>query len=208
VEDPYALDPRDIRVHRDQQLGKGNYGVVFRGAAPTSAGAPAAQAQAQAQGEGGRRPRAMTIWLEDGETLPPAMADAGAGADTDADAGTGAGLASLERDVAIKMLPQDRAVEERERQDFWEEVKFMRRLQCFGGHANIVEFVGYVVGEEMMLLLEYVPAPNFWLWHAMGGQQRRCDRSPSRWHGEPHVCALGHRGSVRRSGDQTHKART
>ena len=59
--------------------------------------------------------------------------------------------------VAIKMLPQDRTVEDRERQDFWEEVKFLRHLQCIGGHDNIIKFVGYVAGEEMMLLLEFAP---------------------------------------------------
>ena len=53
------------------------------------------------------------------------------------------------------MLPQDRDIEEREKQDFWEEVKFLRRLQSLGGHANIVRFVGYVDAEEMMLLLEF-----------------------------------------------------
>ena len=31
-------------------------------------------------------------------------------------------------DVAIKMLPQDRDVDDRERQDFWEEIKFLRHL--------------------------------------------------------------------------------
>ena len=55
------------------------------------------------------------------------------------------------------MLPQDRDVDDRERQDFWEEIKFLRHLQCSGGHENIVEFIGYVAGEEMMLLLEFAP---------------------------------------------------
>ena len=62
VEDTYGLDPVRIRVDKEQQLGKGNYGVVYRG------------------------------------TLAAGLDD------------TAAAL-----DVAVKMLPQDRDVEERER---------------------------------------------------------------------------------------------
>ena len=96
----HALDACTIRVDQGTMLGKGHYGVVFRG---TLAG--------------------------------------------------GAGT----RDVAVKMLPQDRAVEEAERQDFWEEVKFLRTLQLKGGHPHIIDFVGYVAGDSMMLVLAFAP---------------------------------------------------
>ena len=104
MEDTYGLDPARIRVDKEQQLGKGNYGVVYRG------------------------------------TLATGLNDTAAAID-----------------VAVKMLPQDRVVEERERQDFWEEATFLRHLECLGGHANVVEFIGYVAGEELMLLLEFAP---------------------------------------------------
>ena len=118
--DPYGLDPRLIRVDKKHQLGKGNYGEVFRGTVLIDGGQDGAL----------NKPAAYYEYQD---------------------------AASTAIDVAIKMLPQDRPVEERERQDFWEEVKFLRHLQCIGGHDNIIKFVGYVAGEEMMLLLEFAP---------------------------------------------------
>jgi len=42
-------------------------------------------------------------------------------------------------------------------QDFWEEVKFLRTLQLKGGHPHIVDFIGYVAGDSMMLVLAFAP---------------------------------------------------
>ena len=57
--------------------------------------------------------------------------------------------------VAVKMLPEDRPVEQAERQEFWEEIKFLRELQVRGGHANVIGFVGYVVADAMFMVTEF-----------------------------------------------------
>ena len=53
------------------------------------------------------------------------------------------------------MLPEDRPVEQAERQEFWEEIKFLRELQLFGSHTNIIGFVGYVVANTMLMVTEF-----------------------------------------------------
>ena len=136
TEDPYGLDARLIRVDQNQQLGKGNYGVVYRGTMECGGSA------ASTVGTSGNQYELQ-------------------------------GAPSTIVDVAIKMLPQDRAVHERERQDFWEEIKFLRQLQCLGGHENVIEFTGYVAGEEMMLLLEFAPGGS------LLGYLRKRDRGDS-----------------------------
>ena len=118
AEDAFALDARKVHVDKGAALGKGHYGVVFRGRLEGTARVAGTPRAAASPGETTRG-----------------------------------------RHVAVKMLPQDRVLAERERQDFWEEVKFLRHLQCLGKHANIVQFLGYVFGTaaEMMLVLEFAP---------------------------------------------------
>ena len=53
------------------------------------------------------------------------------------------------------MLPEDRPVEQAERQEFWEEIKFLRELQLRGSHVNIIGFVGYVVASTMFMITEF-----------------------------------------------------
>ena len=57
--------------------------------------------------------------------------------------------------VAVKMLPEDRPVEQAERQEFWEEIKFLRELELRGGHTNIIGFIGYVVANAMFMVTEF-----------------------------------------------------
>jgi len=45
--------------------------------------------------------------------------------------------------VAVKMLPEDRPVEQAERQEFWEEIKFLRELQ--------VHTTAHAVGGSLLL---------------------------------------------------------
>ena len=111
----YKLDVKTVQVDKDSELGKGQYGVVFRGTVPATAATNSAGERA--------------------------------------------------RDVAVKMLPQDRTVHDGEPQSFWDEIKFLRTLQLLGGDDNVVDFVGYVAGEGaangMMLVLEFAANGKF-----------------------------------------------
>lgn len=104
------------------ELGRGNYGVVLKGALTVALnGAPSPAATFQSQGPG--------------KPLP----------------------------VAIKTLPDDKADVQPARDDLWEEIKIMCKVQSEGGHANVVRFNGYAGrpeasargGGAMLLVLEF-----------------------------------------------------
>lgn len=115
------LSAGDIRVGATV-LGRGNYGVVFKGLlAVTGDGAPA----------------------------PSAIYSQGAGTEEVA--------------VAIKTLPDDKADVQAARDDLWEEIKIMCKVQSKGGDPNVVRFHGYAGRPEdearaegpMLLVLEF-----------------------------------------------------
>ena len=65
--------------------------------------------------------------------------------------------------VAIKTLPDDKAKEQPARDDLWEEIKIMCKIQSKGGDPNVVRFHGYAGRPEvsargddpMLLALEF-----------------------------------------------------
>lgn len=72
-------------------------------------------------------------------------------------AGSKDGRANIE--VAVKMLPHDRRVSADEKQDLWEEIKFLRHISMvLGGHPHVIQMYGYTTdtgSSPMMLVLEF-----------------------------------------------------
>jgi len=106
---------QDIQIG-DTELGRGHYGVVFKGALAVA---------------------------RDGAPAPNVIYSRGAG---------------REVSVAIKTLPDDKADERSVRDDLWEEIKIMCKIQSKGGDPNVVRFHGYAGRPEatgpLLLVLE------------------------------------------------------
>ena len=118
--DPFKLSPSVVVVDTAKPLGEGKFGVVYQGTFELrSAGAGTGS---QLGGSGGRSEGA----------------DAGSQPGGNGGVGGPGGIRCF--DVAVKMLPQDREVTDSERQDLWEEAKILRKVQCLGGHPNVVRF--------------------------------------------------------------------
>ena len=117
----FADNPFDLRAGAveisDTELGRGHYGVVFKGTlAIDNQTAPA-----------------TTTYSHNKNHL------------------------SQTTTVAVKMLPDKIKLAELQpaRDDLWDEVKTMCKVQFKGGDKNVIRLFGYVVARDMMLVLEF-----------------------------------------------------